>query len=202
MSYANRGDSPGPLLITLIAATLVFGSYLMWMGFTEWMDENAAESRAQDATQESQITATFEELRNQPTLVLFPTNTPIPPCQYFTVKGPQAAFVRECPSTNCEDVSFVEANDVVCVVGLGRTEEYPNVSDWYAVILEPDDFLPDVYYMAALTLRSNNPTPRPTNTFEPLPTVTPIPPTPIPSPSTPSTPTPTPEVAPDDENVF
>lgn len=199
MSYANRGDSPGPVLITLIAVALVFGSYLLWTGFTAWLDEGAAETRAREATEQSQITATFETFQELPTLVLFPTNTPIPPCEYFTVRGPQAAFVRECPSTTCDDVSFVEANEVVCVVGIGRTEDYPNVTDWYAVLLEPDDFLPEVYYMAALTLRSNNPTPRPTNTLPPLPTVTPIPPTTIPAPVSP---TPTPKTDAEDDNVF
>lgn len=184
MSYRNRDESPGPLLIALVAVTLVFGSYLLWTGFTAWLDEGAAATRARDATEQSQITATFETFQDQPTLVIFPTNTPIPACEYFTVKGPQAAFVRECPSTSCDDVSFVEANEVVCVVGLGQTEEYPNASDWYAVILEPDDFMPDVYYMAALTLRSNNPTPQPTDTLPPLPTITPLPPTPSPELST------------------
>lgn len=181
MSYAYRNDSPGPILITLIAMTLVFGSYLLWTGFTAWLDEGAANTRNTESTSAANLTATYDFFISQPTLVLFPTNTPVPACEYYTVKGPQAAFVRECPSTTCDDVSFVEANQQVCVVGRATSTEFSNADEWFEVILDPDEFLPEIVYMNEITLQSNNPTPRPTNTLPPMITVTPIPPSAIPT---------------------
>lgn len=202
MGYARHGsDSPGPLLITLLGMTLVFGGYLLWTGFIEWVDRGTAQNREQEATQQANITATFVEFQNLPTIALFPTNTPVPACQYFTVRGPQAAFVRECPSTNCDDIAFVEADETVCVVGRApRTDEFPSADDWYEVLLEPDDFLPEISYMNEITLRSNNPTPRPSLTYTPPPTITPVPTriAPTPTEGTPI-PTPTPTIDIDEE---
>lgn len=174
-SYPNSG-SPSPLLIGLVGLAMVFGGYLLWTGFLDWLDEGSANTRSDEATIVARTTATSDAFRNQPTLVLYPTSTPIPACDYFTVRGPQAAFVRECPDTSCRDIGYVEANETVCVIGRGsRSEEYPNANEWFEVLLDPDAFLPEVSYMNEITLRSLNPTPTVTPTFEPLPTITPLP---------------------------
>ena len=175
MSYRRSSDSPGPLLITLIAVALVFGSYLMWTGFREWLDEGSENTRNVAATAEANLTATYDFFVSQPTLVLFPTNTPVPACQYYTVKGPQAAFVRACPSTSCDDVTFIEADEIVCVIGRASSAEYSNADEWFEIIIDPDEFIPEIAYMNEITLKSNNPTPQPTNTPPPLITVTPLP---------------------------
>lgn len=179
-SYSNSG-SPNPILIGLLGLALVFSSYLLWTGFIAWLDEGAANNRAEESTVAARSTSTFEAFVSVPTLVVYPTSTPIPDCEYFTVRGPQAAFVRECPSTTCDDISFVEANETVCVVGRAQSEEYPNADEWFEVLLEPDAFLPEITYMNEITLRAVNPTPTVTPTFEPLPTVTPVTPAAQPS---------------------
>lgn len=188
MSYRTHENSPGPVLISLLGVALVFGLYLLWTGFTQWMEDGAADTRAAQSTQEAYRTATYDNFLSQPTIVIFPTSTPIPPCQYYEVRGPQAAFVRECPSTSCDDVSYVEADVRVCVIGRARSDEYPNADEWFEVLLDPSDFMPDILYMNEITLRSLNPTPTITSTFAPLPTVTPLPdrpsqPTTTPTPS-------------------
>ncbi|PJF44578.1 MAG: hypothetical protein CUN55_03345 [Phototrophicales bacterium] len=173
-SYPNS-SSPSPLLIGLVGLALVFGGYLLWTGFLNWLDEGSANTRAETATIAARSTSTFDAFVNQPTLVLYPTSTPIPPCEYFVVRGPQAAFVRECPDTSCKDITFIEPNETVCVIGRAQSEEFPNADDWYEVLLDPDAFLPEVSYMNEITLRALNPTPTMTPTFEPLPTITPVP---------------------------
>lgn len=174
-SYPNN-SSPSPLLIGLIGLALVFGGYLLWTGFLDWLDEGSANVRSEEATVAARSTSTSDAFRNQPTLVLYPTSTPIPACEYFTVRGPQAAFVRECPDTSCSDIGYVEANETVCVIGRARSDEFPNADEWFEILLEPDAFLPEVSYMNEITLRAVNPTATVTPTFEPLPTITPLPP--------------------------
>ena len=190
MSYRAYENSPGPVFITLLGIALVFGLYLLWTGFTQWIERAAEDNRAFDSTQTAYRTATYANFGTGPTLVLFPTSTPIPPCQYYEVRGPQAAFVRECPSTACADVSYVEAYQEVCVIGRAQSDEYPNADEWFEVLLDPSSFMPELLYMNEITLRSLNPTPTPSPTLPVLPSVTPLPTNPISQPAVTSTPLP------------
>lgn len=171
--YSSRyRQGPPATMIVLAAVVMVFGGYLLWTGFMNWVDEGSQGARLVQQTRVSGASATAEAFYNRPTLALFPSITPIPACEYFTVRGPDAAFVRECPSSECKDVSFVNPDVSVCVVGRGDDPQYNRASEWLKVILEPDSVLPDIYYMHQSVLRAVNPTPTRTPTFEPLPTIT------------------------------
>lgn len=187
------------MTITLIAMVLVFGSYLLWTGFVNWLDTGTAQTRDRQATAAAGSTATSEAVLNRPRPPLFPTNTPIPPCQFYTVRGPEAAWVRECPSTNCDQVTYLEPRVQVCVIGRANNPDYAGSNEWFEIMLEPDAIIPEIVYMHEITLRSNNPTATPRPTRETLPTITPTPRpsrpavTPLPSitPTPPITPSPT-----------
>lgn len=203
--YQSSQKGPSSVTIILMAMAMVFGGYFLWTGFMTWVDEGSEESRIAQRTQVSEASATAYSIFNRPTLAVFPSITPIPACEFFVVKGPQSAFVRECPSSNCKEVGYVDANVSVCVIGRGDDAQYNRPQEWFKVLLRPDDILPEITYMHQSVLRSLNPTATPTATFEPLPTVTRTPtptefptiPTDTPDPRTPSlTPSPRPTVMP------
>ncbi len=195
MSYDPRfGKGPSPLTITLIAIVIVFGAYLLWTGFISWLETGSEQSELQRNTAVAGATDTSEAFLSRPTLAVFPSNTPLPSCEYFYVKGPEAAFVRECPSTDCEDVTYIEPDVSVCVIGRSDDPEYRRSEEWFEVLLDPDSFLPEIVYMHQSVLEALNPTATPTPTFEPLPTITPTPSftaTATPDPRTPTMPPPT-----------
>ncbi len=194
--YGSRG--PSPLTITLIAAVMVFGGYLLWSGFMNWLDTGQTQGRIDEQTREAAFTATAEEVLNQPSVRLFPTSTPIPPCEFFYVKGPQAAFIRECPSTNCDDVGYVDPDEAVCTVGRATDPDYPHPEEWLVILLDPDAIIAEFAYMHESVLKAANPTATSTSTPEPLPTITRTPgSTPQPTATAGSyTPTPNPSVTP------
>lgn len=168
----RTSQGPKPLTISLIGIVLVFGGYLLWTGFRDWVEEGNTQNRINQRTEVAESTATAEFFFNQPTLVRFPTPTPIPDCEYFTVRGQQAVWVRSCPSTDCEAVTYLDPDTSVCVIGRAFGEEYVRPAEWYQVLLEPDDILPEISYMHESVLKALNPTPTATNSPEPLPTVT------------------------------
>lgn len=175
MSRAYYQKGPSPLTVVLIGMVLVFGGYLMWTGLTDWFDEGNRNFVSQNSTQAAEATETSEFFSNQPTLILFPTPTPIPECQTFYVRGPQAAFVRECPNLNCVDIAYVDPDIDVCVIQRANDPEYRQSDEWYKIIIDPDEIFAEFGYMHESVLHSRNPTTTPTNTFEPFPTVTTVP---------------------------
>lgn len=168
----RTSQGPKPLTVSLIAFVLIFGGYLLWTGFRDWVDEGATQNRIIQRTEMAQATATTEFFFNRPTPVTFPTPTPIPDCAYFAVRGQQAVWVRACPSTSCEPVTYLNPDASVCVIGRAAGEEYVRPQEWYQVLLDPDAILPKISYMHESVLRALNPTPTSTHTLEPLPTVT------------------------------
>ncbi len=169
-SSYSRGLSP--MTVSLIAMVLVFGGYLLWTGFMNWLDTGTEQKREREATESAGSTATSEAVLNRPRPPLFATNTPIPSCQSYIVRGPQAAWVRECPSTNCDQVTYLDPNVQVCVIGRASNDDYANSTEWYEILLEPDAILPEIVYMHEITLRSANPSATPRPTREALPTIT------------------------------
>jgi hypothetical protein len=164
----NRG--PAPITVMLIAAILVFGGYMLWTGLIEFLEEGG-KNAVISATQQADATSTAE---NRPTLIIFPSPTPLPPCQLFFVPV-SSAIVRECPQLTCKDKTIVRFEGEVCVYGRVNTAEFPNAvnpEEWWVVNLAPDEMFPDYGYMHESVIEARNPTPRPTRTFTPLPTIT------------------------------
>jgi hypothetical protein len=201
MYQSRYGRGPSPAIVVLVAVVMVFGGYLLWTGFTAWIDLGSEQARIARRTEVIQASETAAAFFDRPTIIVFPSITPIPECEYFVVRGPQPAFVRECPSTTCKDVGYVDPEVIVCTVGRADDPQYTRSSEWLKVILEPDEILPKIVFMHQSVLRALKPTPTPTPTFEPLPTVTPTPtpsriPSAIPATPDPRTPSPTPSPVP------
>ncbi|GIK62814.1 MAG: hypothetical protein BroJett018_06080 [Chloroflexota bacterium] len=164
----NRG--PAPITVMLIAAILVFGGYMLWTGLVNFLEEGGRKTIA-EATEQAHATSTAE---NRPTLIIFPSYTPLPPCQIFFVNV-TSANVRECPEFSCRGKTIVRYEGEVCVYGRANPAEFPNADapdEWFVVNLTPNDAFPDYGYMHESVLEARYPTARPTRTFTPLPTIT------------------------------
>ncbi|MBI5931394.1 MAG: hypothetical protein HY862_18950 [Chloroflexi bacterium] len=164
----NRG--PAPITVMLIAAVLVFGGYMLWTGLVNFFEEGGRKSIAQ-ATEQAHATSTAE---NRPTLIIFPSYTPLPPCQIFFVNV-SSANVRECPEFSCKGKTIVHYEGEVCVYGRANAIDFPKADapeEWFVVNLTPNDAFPDYGYMHESVLEARYPTARPTRTFTPLPTIT------------------------------
>jgi hypothetical protein len=172
MSRLHYQKGPSPLTVVLIGMVFVFGGYLMWTGLIDWFDEGNQNNVSQNSTQAAESTETSQFFSNQPTVQFFPTPTPIPDCQAFYVRGPQAAFVRECPNANCVDIAYVDPDIDVCVIERANDPEYSQSEEWYKIIIDPEEIFAEFGYMHESVLRSRNPTATPANTFAPFPTVT------------------------------
>lgn len=201
MSFRQR-HGPSGLLVTLIAAALVFGGYFLYMGIINWVEADTI--ARQTSTRAAQLTQTEDAIAAATQgFMPFPTNTSVPQCETYYVNV-SSAWVRRCPSLTCEAKDNKPNQADVCVLGRADPAEFPVYSspgEWYVVDLNEGLIFPDVGYMHESVLSPRNPTPRPSQTFTPLPTVTPLP-TPSPGPTGTSTPTITPSPDPDDSIIF
>ncbi|NDJ84360.1 MAG: hypothetical protein GYB66_00600 [Chloroflexi bacterium] len=71
-------------------------------------------------------------------------------------------------------MDYIDADVDVCVIGRANDPDYPDADEWYAILLDPDEILPEIYYMSEIVLRPRNPTPTLAPTREPFPTITPL----------------------------
>src|SRR5690606_28027777 len=104
-----------------------------------------------------------------PTVPVFATYTPLPPCQWFEVTVERARY-RACPSENndiCEARGSLELGTQVCVY-----ERSKDNAAWYVVELNPEGAFRDIVYMHESVIKAVDPTPTPTRTYTPLPTIT------------------------------
>ena len=193
MDYRRQG--PSGLLVMLIAAAIVFGGYFLYTGAVDWFQRDLI--ARETATREAQLTQTelsiVEATRG---FMPFPTNTPVPDCDFYYVNV-SSAWVRTCPSLTCEAKDNKRNQIDVCVLGRAASEDFPiynNVEEWFIIDLNEGLVFPDLGYMHESVLESRNPTPRPSATFTPAPTITLTPspslPTPTPAPGETYTPTP------------
>lgn len=184
-----RKSGTPPWVIFLVSAALVMGTYYLWLGLRTYVRtgglgiEGATEQAAVIAT----TRAVIEETEADPTDTLFPTFTPIPPCQDWVVSV-ASAIVRGAASVNSPIVATLNGGDAVCVI------EQVGESDWYLIDAEPDTRRIEEGYMRNDIIEPLNPTLTPTRTPTPLPTITPITPTETNTP--PPTPTLDPNISP------
>lgn len=184
-----KRSGPPPWLIFLVSIALVMGTYYLWLGTRTYLStgglgvEGATEQAAVLATTRAVVIQTEAE----PTDTLFPTFTPIPPCQDWVVSV-SSAIVRGAASTSGPIIATLNGGDPVCVI------EQVQDTDWYLVDADPRTRRIEEGYMRNDIIEPANPTPTATLTITPLPTITPITPTETPTP--PPTPTNDPDISP------
>ncbi|SRR5690554_778617 len=168
---AYRSSGPSPLLIVLIGALIVFGGYYVWTGMLRFF-EDSGDITAQ-VTRQARASATAPAgsggLGALPTVPVYATYTPLPPCQWFEVTVERARY-RECPSEDseiCESRGSLEMGTRVCVY-----ERSKDNAAWYVVELNPEGAFRDIVYMHESVIKAVDPTPTPTRTYTPLPTIT------------------------------
>lgn len=143
------------------------------------------------ATERAAIIATTQSVEAAtnavPTNTLFPSRTPIPPCETWLVDV-ESAIIRRFASTDSAVVEARDRNAEICIL------EPVGETDWFLVDVDPDTRRVEEGYMRNDVIRPLNPTLTPSDTVTPLPTVTPIVPTDTPMPTI--TPTPDPDLSP------
>lgn len=165
--HRPRHEKSNPVLVTLIAVTLVFGGYFLWSGFMNWADQEGQTRRAEQTTEA--LVAASET--NRPTLIPIPSRTPLPGCQIYSVNV-ESAYVRECPSIACDWEDRLEFQTDICVYEKVTNGEYPDFAEWYVVDLNAGGVFTDIVYIHESVIEPKYPTPRPSMTFTALPTIT------------------------------
>ena len=152
--------------VILLGIAFVFGVYYLWQGLRNFM---ATGLSVAESTQQAVVASTATSVRqheiaaNAPTPL--PTFTPIPPCQEFIVRVPEA-IVRAEPSTNSAIVKALREGETVCVI-----DKAPD-PDWYIIDENTLTRRLERVYMHQDIIRALHPTATFTNTFTPSPTLT------------------------------
>ena len=163
----RRRSGPPSWFVILLGIAIVFGVYYLWLGVRNFV---ATGVTVAESTQQAVVGITSTALRiremefNAPTPL--PSFTPVPPCQEFMVRVPEA-IVREMPNTNSRIVAALREGETVCVIAA-----LPD-SDWYIIDENPLTRRLDKVYMHRDIIRALNPTATPTITPTPAPTATP-----------------------------
>ena len=163
----------------------MLGGYYLLLGFQTYLSTGGLGVEA--ATERAAIIATTQAVEAAtnavPTNTLFPSRTPIPPCEIWLVDV-ESAIIRRFASTDSAIVEARERGAEVCILEpVGQTE-------WYLVDVDPDTRRVEEGYMRNDVISPLNPTLTPSDTVTPLPTVTPIVPTETPVPTQTFTPDP------------
>lgn len=187
-----RSSGPSPLLIVLIGALIVFGGYYVWTGMLRFFEDRGdiTAQVTRQAAASATVPAAAGGLGALPTIPVYATYTPLPPCQWFEVTVERARY-RECPSEDsevCASRGSLELGTRVCVY-----ERSKDNTEWYVVELNPEGAFRDMAYMHQSVIKAIDPTPTPTVTYTPLPTIT-LTPSDTPGPILTPTPTLTPSV--------
>jgi len=184
----GQRQQPGPptWFVLLLGIAFVFGIYYLWQGLRAFMATglSVAES-TQQALVENTATAErlFEIRANAPTPL--PSFTPVPPCQEFVVRVPEA-IVRAEPNTGSAIVGALRAGETTCVIA-----KLPN-SEWYVIDENPLTRRLESVYMHQDIIRALYPTATFTNTLRPTVRPSATPPPSRPPPSTLPSPSPAP----------
>ena len=180
-----RRHTTPPWLIFLITVAFVMGSYYLWVGVKTYLRTGGL--GVEEATEQAVVVATTRAAQQAnraiPTATLFPSFTPIPPCQNWVVSVP-SAVIRRAPSVESPIIDTFDGGADVCVI-----ERVAN-TEWYLIDAAPETRRIEEGYMRGDIIRPLNPTPTQTLTVTPPPTVTPI--TPSPTNTVPPTLTPAP----------
>jgi len=176
MSYRTTQTPLPGWFVFILAVTLVFGFYFMWIGFQDYL---AGGTLAPTATPTSDEISVFNpEFSLSGTATPVPTRTPVPACIEFVVSVP-SAIIRQQPTTASAILDTVPEGEIICVI-----QPYLD-TDWYLIDFNQRTNRLEEAYMHSDVIDAANPTLTPTDTFTPPPSVTP-------EPTQPTTNTPTP----------
>jgi hypothetical protein len=209
-------NGPPAWLVFLLGVALVFGSYYVWLGISDFIASGGLgiqEATEQAATETATRIAPAIAGGDSPfsgggavpesELVVTPvaTFTPVPECKMFRITVTRAN-IRISPNTAAALVDVYELGDEICVI-----DRAPEATDWYLIDLNPQTRRINEAYVFEEIVEAINPTPTPSLTYTPAPTVTDLPtvtpsitpttaPTATPDPDLTPTPTPTPTLTP------
>ncbi len=163
--YENRGLPTW--LVFLVSVALVLGLYYLWVGLQTYLGTGG--QGVEGATQQAIIISTTQAVQQSteavPTRTLFPTFTPVPPCQDWTVEV-ASAIVRRAPNTNAAIVETFTEGNLVCVI------EPVTGTEWHLIDTNPATRRIEEGYMHDDIIEPLQPTLTPSITPTPLPTVT------------------------------
>ncbi len=163
--YENRGVPSW--LVFLVSVALVLGLYYLWVGLQTYLGTGG--QGVEGATQQAIVISTTQAVEDAtdavPTRTLFPSFTPVPPCQDWMVEV-ASAIVRRAPNTNAPIVKTFTEGNMVCVI-----EPVENTR-WHLVDTNPATRRIEEGYMHDDIIEPLKPTLTPSVTPTPLPTVT------------------------------
>ena len=190
---AYRRSGASPLLVILVGAMVVFGGYFVWMGFLDFLEDQGDITAQSTRDVSASATAMAAPQVVLPSPFLPASFTPLPPCEWYTVRVERAVY-RECPSQDnneCPIRNTVEFGTEFCVYS-----RVPGNPEWFIVELNPNGSYRDTVFMHESVLDPVNPTRTPAPTVTPGPTIAPSP-TSTPAPTLPPSPTVEPSQPPD-----
>lgn len=197
MSYRSTQSNLPGWFVFILAVTLVFGIYFMWVGLQDYL---AAGLPLPTPTATDDNTVFDPEFSLSVSATPVPTRTPVPECLEFVVSVP-SAIIRQQPTTASAILDTVPEGEAICVIS-----QYAD-TEWYLIDFNRRTNRLEEAYMHEDVIEAANPTLTPTDTFTPPPSVTPMPTVPVTETPTPSatntrnpddtdTPTPSPTLTP------
>ncbi len=159
MYSSRRQGGPPSWFIALIGIALVFGGFRLWTGVQEFFQTGGLLRPTASAIALETSAAADGSSGNlqSPLMTRYPTNTPQPTCQDYTVRpGAGVINVRRQPSTVAAVEETLTEGDPVCVLEVQ--------GEWFYIDRDVNTRRIEDGYIFEGLLRASNPTPTPSNT--------------------------------------